>query len=69
MCYKRQRTQKFSFKRKKLFQRGSVSSRDLPYNSERLSCSPEMHIKGEASSSETAVHGGSYKIVQQFPLS
>ncbi|CAA7392750.1 unnamed protein product [Spirodela intermedia] len=58
MCYKRQRTQKFSFKRKKLFQRGSISSCDLPYNGEGLSCSPEIHIKGEASSSETGVHGG-----------
>ena len=61
MYYKRQQAQRFSFKRKKLFRRGSISSYDLPI-------SPQTHIKGEASSSDTGVHGGNSEFQPLLPI-
>ncbi|XP_078447036.1 telomere repeat-binding protein 2-like [Wolffia australiana] len=58
MCYKRRRTQNLAFKRRRLFERGSVSSTGLPVNGECFPCSPKMQIKREADSSDTIVHGG-----------
>uniref|UniRef100_A0A1D1ZJ31 Telomere repeat-binding protein 5 n=1 Tax=Anthurium amnicola TaxID=1678845 RepID=A0A1D1ZJ31_9ARAE len=58
MYYMRRRTQKSSFMRRKLFERGSLLTSKRTINCEGISCSPEMAIKGEASSSAARSHGG-----------
>ncbi|MQM00076.1 hypothetical protein Taro_032812 [Colocasia esculenta] len=58
MCYMRRRTQKSSFKRRKLFERGSILTSDSPISCEGISRSPQMGIKEEASSSFSRAYGG-----------
>ncbi|KAG7949756.1 hypothetical protein I3843_13G078900 [Carya illinoinensis] len=58
-CYKRQRSQmNIPFKKRKIFERGSVSNPNRLFTCEGKSDSPEKGINGDASGSCVKMHGG-----------